>query len=117
MIPAGHIVAYEQFKLPYQTILPEAEKKSPDLQYTEKPGIVITGQLFSVSFDSLGWLSSYKSNGREILKAPLMPSFWRAPIDNDYGNNMPSRLKVWKDVNKKFKLTSLKTRQIIRQHG
>jgi beta-galactosidase len=112
MIPAGHIVAYEQFKLPYQTILPEAEKKSSDLQYTEKPGIVITGQLFSVSFDSLGWLSSYKSNGREILKAPLIPSFWRAPVDNDYGNNMPSRLKVWKDVNRKFKLTSLKTRQI-----
>ena len=112
MVPAGHIVAYEQFKLPYETILPEATKISPDLRLTEKPGIVIEGKSFSVSFDSLGWLSSYKSNGREIVKAPLVPSFWRAPIDNDYGNNMPARLKIWKDVNRKFKLTSLKTRQI-----
>jgi beta-galactosidase len=112
LITAGHIVAYEQFKLPYQTILPQADKIAPDLQYTEKPGIKITGQMFSVSFDSLGWLSSYMMNGREILKAPLRPSFWRAPIDNDYGNNMPARLKIWKDINQKFKLTSLKTRQI-----
>jgi len=112
MIPADHIVAYEQFKLPYQTLLPEAGKKSPDLKYTEENGIVITGQLFSVSFDTLGWLSSYKTKDREILKAPLMPSFWRAPIDNDYGNSMPARLKVWKDLCRKFKLISLKTRQL-----
>lgn len=112
MIPAGHILAYEQFLLPYQTILPEAVNIFPDLQYTDKPAIVISGQSFAVAFDSLGWIASYKSNGRELLKAPLRPNFWRAPIDNDYGNNMPSRLKVWKDVNQKFKLTSLKVKQL-----
>ncbi len=112
MIPAGHIVAYEQFRLPYEKSLPQAKDVSPGLQLTEKPGIVITGQKFSVSFDSLGWVSSYRLNGREILKTALVPNFWRAPIDNDYGNNMPSRLKVWKDVNRKFILTSVKTRQI-----
>ncbi len=30
------------------------------------------------------------------MKRPLKPTFWRAPIDNDFGNNMPVRCNVWK---------------------
>jgi beta-galactosidase len=113
LIPAGYIIAYEQFRLPYMTVVPVTEKIAGDVQVSQqKAGTVITGHSFVVAFDSLGWLSSYKVGNRERFNAPLMPSFWRAPIDNDYGNGMPVRLKIWKDINQKFRMISLKVVQL-----
>ena len=34
----------------------------------------------------------------KFVTSEITPNFWRAPIDNDRGNNMPNRLKVWKDA-------------------
>jgi beta-galactosidase len=113
MIPAGHIIAYEQFRLPYMSIIPPVFKSPGRLSCTTgKPGTTISGQSFSVSFDSLGWLCSYKLAGQELVKTPLKPNFWRAPIDNDYGNNMPDRLKIWKEAGNKLFLISFTVRQV-----
>ncbi len=43
-----------------------------------------------------GTLISYTVCGREMLKTPPRPVFWRAPIDNDLGNGMPARYAQWK---------------------
>ncbi len=32
----------------------------------------------------------------EVLTEPILPNFWRAPTDNDYGNFMPSETAIWK---------------------
>lgn len=34
--------------------------------------------------------------GRELLKSPVRPCFWRAPTDNDRGANLPAELGQWK---------------------
>ncbi len=59
--------------------------------------IGIRGDSFEVMFNRMtGAVDSYRWGDREMLKAPLMPNFWRAPINNDYGNGMPQRYAQWK---------------------
>ncbi len=49
--------------------------------------------LFSVNY---GGLVSYKYCGKELIGRVPMPNFWRAPVDNDMGSNMPARYAMWK---------------------
>jgi len=59
--------------------------------------ISVRGEHFSLQFSRLtGALTSYRWGNTELLKAPLMPNFWRAPINNDYGSRMPQRYAQWK---------------------
>ena len=59
--------------------------------------ITVRGENFSVQFSrGAGALTSYRAGGTEYLKAPLLPNFWRAPTNNDYGNRMPQRYAQWK---------------------
>jgi beta-galactosidase len=59
----------------------------------------VTGSDFSVKVGKkTGALESFRSQGRELITAPMVPNFWRAPTDNDVGNQMPRRLAVWKDA-------------------
>lgn len=41
-------------------------------------------------------LISCRAGGRELLKSPVRPCFWRAPTDNDRGANLPGELGQWK---------------------
>lgn len=41
-------------------------------------------------------LKSYRYGGKELIALPPRPNFWRAPTDNDKGNNMPGRYGIWK---------------------
>lgn len=43
-----------------------------------------------------GGLTSYKIDDNEMLVTTPKPNFWRAPTDNDKGNNMPLRCGKWK---------------------
>jgi len=56
----------------------------------------IRGEHFSILFSKAKGLTSYKYAGREMIKKIPMPNFWRAPVDNDIGNLMPTRYAQWK---------------------
>ena len=59
--------------------------------------IGIRGEHFEVMFNrGMGAIDSYRWGSREMLKAPLVPNFWRAPTNNDNGNRMPQRYAQWK---------------------
>ena len=59
--------------------------------------IGVRGENFDVLFSALnGGLVSYRYGGKELIKGIPMPNFWRAPTDNDRGNNMPARYGQWK---------------------
>lgn len=59
--------------------------------------ITVRGAHFSVQASRLtGALTSYRWGNTELLKTPLMPNFWRAPVNNDYGSKMPQRCAQWK---------------------
>lgn len=59
--------------------------------------IGVRGMHFEALFDKGGkGLVSYVYAGKEMIKAIPKPNFWRAPTDNDYGNQMPYRYAQWK---------------------
>lgn len=43
-----------------------------------------------------GKLISFKKNGKEYIKQGISPDFWRAPTDNDLGNNSTFQWANWK---------------------
>jgi len=94
---AGHEVAWEQFLLPWSApAVAAAPAVPPPLSLAQSVDrITVSGGGFGVAIDRrTGLLVSLKSGDTELLEAPLHPHFWRAPVDNDRGNNMPSSDKA-----------------------
>lgn len=92
-LPEGHIIAEEQFYIENGKIdISDVEAIEHDtyLKLIDDDSVIsINGKDFSVSFDKQkGQLVSYKTDDKELLKAPLELCFWRAPTDNDYGSFM-----------------------------
>ena len=57
----------------------------------------VQGAGFSVLFSSAqGNLVSYRYGGRELIEELPQPSFWRAPVDNDYGSGRMADCAQWK---------------------
>ncbi|BDD12153.1 beta-galactosidase (plasmid) [Fulvitalea axinellae] len=100
IIPARYELASEQMALPvYKAPAYEAPALDKLAIDQDKEIVTVANENFSVTFDkSNGQLVSYKSNGKEMIKQGSRPNFWRAPIDNDFGNKMPKRTAVWKEA-------------------
>jgi beta-galactosidase len=101
ILPAGHEYAAEQFKLPVtQQREPVPLTDLGDLVKSVSGSVTtLSGNDFSVGFNNTtGLLVSMMFKGKEMVLEPLRPDFWRAPTDNDFGNHMPERMKVWKDA-------------------
>lgn len=74
----------------------------------EREYIVVRGDDFQVGFDrNTGLLDSYISGGTEYLDKPILPNFWRAPNDNDFGNRMDQRQGIWRSAGKNLQLVKL----------
>ncbi len=122
--PAGHEVAWEQFKLPVSTPAAATVAPSAPLQLDRQDGrLVVSGPGFSAAVDSrTGLLVSLKSGDTELLAGPLGPHFWRAPVDNDRGNRMidtspakntwtPGGAGVWRKAHESFAPTDVSASQ------
>ena len=94
-VPAGHEVAFGQY------VYTVKEEKKPCVRpvsvIRSKHNIGVKGENFDVLFSVLdGGLVSYRYAGKEMIKEIPKPNFWRAPVDNDQGNQMPKRCAQWK---------------------
>lgn len=100
--PKGHVVAWDQFALPLGANTEEKMMLAsmPDLRLQDSDRtITITGKDFSVVFNKqAGVISSYTFKGTPLLATELTPNYWRVPIDNDRGNQMPNRCGIWKNA-------------------
>ncbi|UCG59262.1 MAG: DUF4981 domain-containing protein [Phycisphaerales bacterium] len=112
----GHVVAWDQFEVPFD--VPPAPVARVDsaskLELRDSAqAVVVAGSGFElvIGKDS-GAIESFEFKGRELIASPLIPNFWRAPIDNDNGNGMPRRLGVWKQAGPKRKVTGIRTEQL-----
>jgi len=110
LIPKGHLIAWEQFKLPMKITDPGIKVTNlPDLTYTENSNsIIIAGQKFTSRIDkTTARLESFNQNGKELIRDGLKLNFWRSPNDNDLGNGMPERCKIWKNAGDKLEITDI----------
>lgn len=91
----GHEVAFGQ-----GIVEITKEETACELPITVVHGVYnigVKGEQFEVLFDKGGkGLVSYVYCGREMIEAIPKPNFWRAPTDNDNGNQMPYRYAQWK---------------------
>ena len=51
-------------------------------------------------------------DGIQLLSAGPTPNFWRAPIDNDFGNRLDTRFAMWKTFGKELTLQTLVPAQL-----
>lgn len=107
LIPAGHEIAYEQFRLPIEPLArPAFATNGPALKVqTEGKNLTATSSKVNFVFNKeTGLVTSYQVNGTEYFNDGfgIQPNFWRAPNDNDYGNGEPKRLQIWKQSSKNF---------------
>src|SRR5690606_30036101 len=93
------VVAKEQFVINSPSIEPIVQSGGK-VSMTEKSGeLVVTGRkdIFTINLAS-GALTSWRSNGVELLKGDLEPYFWKPPNDNQKQNGYVNRLGLWKNA-------------------
>jgi len=112
----GFVVARDQIVVPTEPISiadEESAVSSRPLEVKEEAdSYLATGNRFAVKIGKKsGCIESWKWDGNEILIAPFVPSFWRAPTDNDKGNGMPARQSIWREAEEKYQVSQISTRR------
>ena len=130
----GHVVAWDQFKLPFDVPeVPTADVNTmPKLDIKETQGdISVAGKNFTLTicnksywFRNLeGAITSFKFGDKEMVATPLIPNFWRVPLDNDFElqwdpyfvtavGGMPRRQDMWQRAGQYRSVNSVKTEQL-----
>ncbi|HPK38237.1 MAG TPA: glycoside hydrolase family 2 TIM barrel-domain containing protein, partial [Kiritimatiellia bacterium] len=79
---------------------------------TTGPEVTATGADFVVRISkATGSILSWKVAGEEQFLTPLEPNFWRAPTDNDRGNQMAARHAVWRHAAEQRKVRDVIVRR------
>ncbi|OHB67782.1 MAG: hypothetical protein A2Y77_05765, partial [Planctomycetes bacterium RBG_13_62_9] len=111
----GHVVAWDQFQMPFEAPATAAAiDKMPQATLREQGNAyTVSGNAFTVTIGkATGAIESLKFKGTELIRSPLIPNFWRAPIDNDDGNGMVKRLGIWRTAGPNRKVDSVTAEQV-----
>jgi beta-galactosidase len=97
LLEKGFVVANEQFAFP---------KNNYFISKPAQGNLLITKSDKEITFESgnvkgtfslrSGKLTGYSIDGQDYLDNAPSPNFWRAPTDNDFGNDMPLRCNSWR---------------------
>jgi beta-galactosidase len=110
LVEKDHIAANEQFELPFFIKAKKAEvSKLPSIKIEQTDdSIKIIGLDFELDFDKKqGELCQWKSNNVDLLISPLTPNFWRAPTDNDFGNQLNIRAVDWRKAGERKQVSDV----------
>ena len=106
LIEKGQVLARQQFVLnPYQFPELKAEKAQVVKEETESYVKLDAAETTLTIGKWSGWIDYLDVDGKEMLvdHQSVVPEFWRAPTDNDYGAGLQHRLGVWKNPEMKLK--------------
>jgi len=108
MLPAGFEVAKEQFKYAGDFFAKNLEAEAKLKTSAKDNKLSFDAGDVHGEFDTkTGRFTRYsKENGSSLNNFPE-PYFWRAPTDNDFGNDMPSRLGIWRSAHDNKKLLNV----------
>ncbi len=108
MLPAGFEVANEQFFYGGNFFAKASQAAGKLNVTTDGNKLSFTAEDVSGEFDTkYGRFIRYgKKGGKNFNRFPE-PYFWRAPTDNDFGNNMPQRLGIWRSAHESRKLIAV----------
>ncbi|MEO5789424.1 glycoside hydrolase family 2 TIM barrel-domain containing protein [Gelidibacter sp.] len=100
LVPKGHEVGWDEFVLQKGQFGSTASSDGEPVQVVEgKDFYTIKNKVFDFNIDAKsGEIQSWTHQGKLITNEAIRPNFWRAPTDNDLGNNMFKWAKVWQDA-------------------
>ena len=102
---AAHVHSSEQFVLSERaTPAPvQAKGRTPEISENIAAYVITAGKVTVTIDKTTGYLAGYQDGGRQMLKAQMVPNFWRAELDNDWRGWKPSHyLRVWKTAPEKL---------------
>jgi beta-galactosidase len=110
LLKKGTLLASEQFQLPFDLPGAPGQRNIPELSITKgKEVITLNGDSFIIQFDKTkGMITRYQYEGTELLQSGPIPDFWRAPIDNDFGNNNHKRAQMWRKAGERTEVRKIK---------
>ena len=111
LVPNNHEIAWEQFEINNPNKSFKLEQTSKVVIANDEASIKISSKACKVVFDkSTGIMTElYFGDNHNIIhnNTGFTPNFWRAPIDNDFGNDLHKRSKDWRYVSKNRTLKSI----------
>ena len=104
----GFVVASEQFVVePYSfPVFAATSRKAPKVK--KKDGYEVLTEKGSVVIDDKGAITEINVNGRNILKAPLEPYFWKPENDNQQKAGFAKRVAPWEKAGENRQLKCIK---------
>ena len=111
LIPKNFLVAWDQFKLPQYNRLEQVTAMGKITAEDSDKSISILGEGFIIVFDKItGQIAKWEVAGKDLVSKGLRPNFWRAPIDNDFGSNVPKRMGVWRTASQDYEVESISSK-------
>ncbi len=108
LIPKNHLIVNDQFQIKNGVQKALNTENSNAQIHKAKDFFELADEKVRLKISTqTGFIFSMISKDNELLEAPISPNFWRAPVDNDFGWNMPSSLKFWSTITKKLELITL----------
>jgi len=109
VVPQGHEVAREQFNLSEGKYFVKAAPAKGNVKVSDnKDNITLDASGVSVIVNKRsGLLGGYKVDDKWYFNTKPTPNFWRAPTDNDFGNNMQRKSNVWRMAGENSSLKNL----------
>ena len=104
----GTAIAKEQFVLKPAEFWSAFGGKPAKVQKTAA-GLVAHTDSSTITVNSIGALISWIVDGKELLKAPLEPYFWKPENDNQHAAQFARRLGAWRDALEKRTNKSFRT--------
>jgi len=114
LVPENHEIAREQFIIGKSTYFDSNNlvDTQDQLVYSKKGNtLTFSNGNIEGEFDLVtGKLKKYnfKDDNSQVISYFPEPYFWRAPTDNDFGNQMPTKLKIWRFAHKNPMLNEVK---------
>jgi beta-galactosidase len=111
LVPKNHEVAWEQFEINTPDLTFKLQQTTKVTILENSAIIKISSKQCEVLFDkSLGlMIELYLGDTINLIhdNSGFTPNFWRAPIDNDFGNDLHIRAKDWRYVSKNRTVKSI----------
>lgn len=104
----GYDIANEQFEM--KTLKPRVSpvKTSGKLNINQQ-NFTVSGKHFTIDFDTdKGMIKEYIYGNTAYFTNAFVPSYWRAPVDNDFGAGINKSLRVFRNAYEDGKIINKK---------
>ena len=114
VLPQHSEVAREQFKLGDSKYFVKSSSTNGTATLTdENDRISMTAGGVRVSINKrTGLMDSYRVDNKDYFNSNPKPNFWRAPTDNDFGNNMGTKCNIWRTAGDNTSLKNMAEKQL-----